>query len=249
MPPDMDDRGVGEGGGGGGGGAFLLDPHQHMMEPRRHSTSSVMPGQYPPKSTGMGMMPLSVLGEGFRSGEFVSPEEVLNSFRDVENNEIINRAKKMVGQAGDMLDFTRNCSDKVRTTQDLFTLAEFFAEEANLLYKVIRLFSYDVPAGEDKRALMAIADHIPKHCHQMQMLIQSPTVGKAATFTKVDSIIKEARQIVLLIAQVAQICYANANRYNLDFSNVSADIRCSGISGSASSEEAFGGSGNPGDSS
>ncbi len=247
LPPDMEDRR-----GGGGGSSGFLDPQQLMMEPRRHSTSSVMPGQYPPKAAGMGMMgmmPTADCEGAFRSGEFVSPEELLNSFKDVDNNEIINRAKKMVGQAKDMLDFTRSCSDKVRTTQDLFTLAEFFAQEANLLYKVIRLFSYDVPAGEDKRSLMAIADHIPKHCQQMQMLIQSPTVGKAAIFTKVDSIIREARQIVLLIARVAQICHANANKYDLDFSNVSADTKAASAGGMASSDEAFGGSGSAGDSS
>ena len=34
--------------------------------------------------------------------------------------------------------------------------------------QVIRLFSYDVPAGEDKRNLMAVADNVPKHCHQLQ---------------------------------------------------------------------------------
>ncbi len=250
MAPHM--GGVGDGGGGGGN---FLDPHQHpsMMEPRRHSTSSVMPGQYPPKAPAsmmMGMVP-PVLDSSGRpvaapgSGgnlEFVSPEEALASYKDVDNNEIVTRARKMLEQASDMVDFTRGCSEKVRTTQDLFTAAEFLAEEANLLYKVARLFSYDVPAGEDKRSLMAIADHVPKHCHRLRALIQSPTVGKAATFTKVDSIIKEARQVVLLVARVCQTCYANAKKYNLDFSNVSAEGGGRGTSGSSDSE-AFGGSG------
>ena len=40
--------------------------------------------------------------------------------------------------------------------QDLFTLGEYLCEESNCLYKMIRLFSYDVPTGEDKRALMAL---------------------------------------------------------------------------------------------
>ena len=60
------------------------------------------------------------------------------------------RAKKMAIQADDMFDFTRG-QGRVKTTQDLFTLAEYFAEECNILYKVIRLYSYDVPTGEDKR--------------------------------------------------------------------------------------------------
>ena len=85
------------------------------------------------------------------------------------------------------------------------------------------MFSYDVPSGEDKRTLMALADGVPKHCHQLQMLIQSPTVGKAATFTKVDSIIKETRQIVNLIVKVIQMCYNDSKKYNLDFSNVSLE--------------------------
>jgi hypothetical protein len=155
------------------------------------------------------------------------PEDLLNAFKDVDNNDIIKRAKKMAVQANDMYDFTRG-QGKVKTTQDLFTLAEYFAEETNIIYKVIRLFSYDVPSGEDKRALMAIADHVPKRCQQLQQLIQSSTVGKAATFTKVDSIIRESRQIINLVVTVAQMCYANANKYNLDFSNVSLEGRTTG---------------------
>ena len=46
-----------------------------------------------------------------------SPEEILNSYRDVENNEIVKRAKKMVWQANDMYDFLRGRSWRVRTTQ------------------------------------------------------------------------------------------------------------------------------------
>ena len=186
-----------------------LHPNYPYDAMRRHSTSGVMSGQYN-----------SVTAES--SG--CRPEDVLNSFKDVENNEIVRRSKKMAGQANDMLDFTHG-RGRVKTTQDLFTLAEYFAEEANLLYKVIRMFSYDVPTGEDKRSLMAIADHVPKHCHQLQMLIQSPIVGKAATFTKVDSIIKETRQIMVLVVRVVQTCHSNANKYNLDFSNVSLEGR------------------------
>ncbi|CAB4060708.1 unnamed protein product [Lepeophtheirus salmonis] len=152
------------------------------------------------------------------------PEEFLNSFKDVEKNEIINRSKKMASITKCMFNFTRG-EGKVKTTQDLFTQAEYFAEESNLLYKVIRIFSYDVPTGEDKRVLMAIADNVPKHCHQMQMLIQSTTVGKAATFTKVDSIIKETRTIMQLVVRIVEVCYSNATKYNLDFSNVSSEGR------------------------
>ena len=186
-----------------------LGPADSMMnEPRRHSTSGV-PGY-------------GNLHSYYHGYPQQRPQDVLNSYPDVANNDIIQRAKRMAQQADDMFAFTRG-QGRVKTTQDLFTLAEYFAEECNIIYKVIRLFSYDVPSGEDKRTLMALADGVPKHCHQLQMLIQSPTVGKAATFTKVDSIIKETRQIVNLIVKVIQMCYSDSKKYNLDFSNVSLE--------------------------
>ena len=187
------------------------------MDPaRRHSTSGVVGGSnhpfhhYPARRS---------------TSSFLRPEEMLDSYTEVENNEIIKRAKKMVVQSEDMLNFTRGYNGKVKTTQDLFTLAEYFAEETNVIYKVIRIFSYDVPAGEDKRSLMAIADEVPKHCHQLSMLIQIPIVGKAAIFTKVDSIVREARQIVILLVRVIEICFQNAKKYNLDFRNVTVQGR------------------------
>lgn len=182
-----------------------LGPSELMTEPRRHSTSGVP-------------------GYNLEHAPYYMqrPEDILNSYPDTENNDMVKRAKKMAVQADDMFAFTRG-QGRVKTTQDLFTLAEYFAEECNTLYKIIRLFSYDVPTGEDKRLLMALADGVPKHCHQLQMLIQSPTVGKAATFTKVDSIIKETRAIVNLVVKVVQMCFNHSKKYNLDFSNVSLE--------------------------
>ena len=150
----------------------MMNPANGHVEPRRHSTSGV---------PGYGNH-LSSYYHGYPQQR---PQDVLNSYPDAENNDIVQRAKRMAQQADDMFAFTRG-QGRVKTTQDLFTLAEYFAEECNIIYKVIRLFSYDVPGGEDKRTLMALADGVPKHCHQLLGLIQSPTTGKAATFTKVD---------------------------------------------------------------
>lgn len=53
------------------------------------------------------------------------------------------RAKNMSAMAFSMYQFTKG-EGELKTTQDLFTQAEYFAEEANRLYKVIRQFSYQV---------------------------------------------------------------------------------------------------------
>ena len=104
-------------------------------------------------------------------------QDLLDSYKDVtEDNDILKRARHMMSMAASMQNFTRG-EGKIKTTQDFFTAAEFFAEESNRLYKLIRMFSYIVPMGEDKRVLMQIADHIPRHCGQMQLLIQMPGVS------------------------------------------------------------------------
>jgi hypothetical protein len=63
-----------------------------------------------------------------------------------ENNDIVKRAKNMSSMAFSMYQFTRG-EGALKTTQDLFTQAEYFAEEANRLYKVVRQFSYQVQAA------------------------------------------------------------------------------------------------------
>lgn len=49
----------------------------------------------------------------------------------------------MSSMAFAMYQFTKG-EGRLNTTQDLFTQAEYFAEEANRLYKIIRQFSYQV---------------------------------------------------------------------------------------------------------
>ena len=64
----------------------------------------------------------------------------------------------------------------------------------------------------------------------LSRLVQSKTVGRAATFSKVDSIVRETRAITNLVVRVVEICYNNAKKYNLDFSNVTG---CEGKDDSA----------------
>lgn len=64
-----------------------------------------------------------------------------------EDNDIVRRAKNMSGMALSMYEFTKgDGGSSLRTTQDLFTQAEYLAEEANRLYKLVRQFSYQVPS-------------------------------------------------------------------------------------------------------
>lgn len=68
-----------------------------------------------------------------------------NAAKSHEDNDIVRRAKNMSGMALSMYEFTKgDGGSSLRTTQDLFTQAEYLAEEANRLYKLVRQFSYQV---------------------------------------------------------------------------------------------------------
>lgn len=83
-----------------------------------------------------------------------------------ENNDIVKRAKNMSAMALSMYQFTKG-EGNLRTTQDLFTQAEYFAEEANRLYKVVRQFSYQVKYHQIYNS---------PHCHDLSLSPYSLTI-------------------------------------------------------------------------
>ncbi|KAK9497281.1 hypothetical protein O3M35_004629 [Rhynocoris fuscipes] len=136
-----------------------------------------------------------------------------------ENNDIVKRARNMSKMAYSMYQFTKG-SGALKTTQDLFTQAEYLAEEANRLYKIVRQFSYQVPAGSHKKELLEQLDKIPTHVQQLQFTVKNPTVGKAATFTKVDTVIVETKNLMDVISKVVTTCFVCATKYALDLQGV-----------------------------
>lgn len=131
-----------------------------------------------------------------------------------ENNDIVKRAKNMSTMAISMYQFTKG-EGTLRTTQDLFTQAEYFAEEANRLYKVVRIFSYQVPAGDSKKELLDQLDVVPTFVQTLQFTVKDPTVGKAATFVKVDHVIRETKNLMNVINKVVTTCFDCANKVSI----------------------------------
>ncbi|KAK6106163.1 Vinculin family protein [Brugia pahangi] len=131
-------------------------------------------------------------------------------------NDIVKRAKAMSSMAYNMYLFTRG-DGPLKTTHDLFTQAEFFAEQANKMYKTVREFSYEVPGSAEKNDLSTILEKIPIHCQQLQVLVKSPTVGKPATFSKVDSVIQETKNLMNEIAKLVTACFVCATKFEIEF--------------------------------
>ncbi|MFH4975816.1 hypothetical protein AB6A40_002525 [Gnathostoma spinigerum] len=131
-------------------------------------------------------------------------------------NDIVKRAKAMSSMAYNMYLFTRG-DGPLKTTHDLFTQAEFFAEQANKMYKNVRDFSFEVPGSAEKSDLCAVLEKIPIRCQQLQVLVKSPTVGKPATFSKVDSVIQETKNLMNEIAKLVTACFVCATKFEIEF--------------------------------
>ena len=78
-------------------------------------------------------------------------------------NEIVRRAKNMSSMAFSIYLFTRG-EGPLKTTQDLFTQAEYFAEEGAKLFKTVKEFSLQVGRWEAFSAAFHVAVVITGVC-------------------------------------------------------------------------------------
>lgn len=131
-------------------------------------------------------------------------------------NDVVKRAKNMSSMAFSMYLFTRG-EGPLRTTQDLFTQASYFAEEANKLHKSVNGFIYQVPTGTQKQELQSYLEKTPPLIQKLIVTIKSPTIGKAATFNKVDSVIQETKNLMNAIAKLVTTCLICATKYSIDY--------------------------------
>lgn len=135
-----------------------------------------------------------------------------------ENNDIVKRAKNMSSMAFSMYQFTRG-EGALKTTQDLFTQAEYFAEEANRLYKVVRQFSYQSPQQEDWDSSTAFSalKHFERLVETTRMTLLGPGCRETLT-AALDTVIErtqdftdsaytshEHRENILLLCDRAQL--------------------------------------------
>lgn len=73
-----------------------------------------------------------------------------------------------------------------------------------------------VPTSTDKKELLEKVDEIPTRVQQLQFTVKNPTVGKAATFTKVDSVITETKNLMNVISKVVTFCFECASKVSME---------------------------------
>lgn len=71
---------------------------------------------------------------------------------------------------------------------------------------------FQVPMGANKKELLEQLDQVPTYVQQLQFTVKMPTVGKSATFTKVDSVINETKTLMNVISKVVTTCFVCATK-------------------------------------
>lgn len=102
--------------------------------------------------------------------------------------------------------FTRG-EGSLKTTQDLFNKAQQFLNLGVILNSIIKDFLVQVPAGHLKEELVQLRDKLPSNFKQLKSRLKQVTVGKAATFNKVDWVIQETRNFMNLVAKLVTSCF------------------------------------------
>lgn len=73
-------------------------------------------------------------------------------------------------------------------------------------------FYFQVPGGASKKDLLEHLDRVPTFVQRLQFTVKDHTVGKAATFTKVDNVIQETKNLMNVISKVVTTCFECATK-------------------------------------
>lgn len=69
--------------------------------------------------------------------------------------------------------------------------------------------------GANKKELLEQLDQVPTYVQQLQFTVKMPTVGKSATFSKVDSVINETKTLMNVISKVVTTCFVCATKVSI----------------------------------
>jgi len=73
--------------------------------------------------------------------------------------------------------------------------------------------------GANKKELLEQLDQVPTYVQQLQFTVKMPTVGKSATFSKVDSVINETKTLMNVISKVVTTCFVCATKVSASCSH------------------------------
>ncbi|KAG5893500.1 hypothetical protein JTB14_031643 [Gonioctena quinquepunctata] len=142
-------------------------------------------------------------------------------------------------QLDDMQEYGEASLEAGQTCEDIFSKENF--PESSKKKEMPACCSHSkmdgtVPGGATKKELLANLDKVPTFVQRLQFTVKDHTVGKAATFTKVDNVIQETKNLMNVISKVVTTCFECATKYKLEFRGAGTGTgRGSGGDGGSSS--------------
>uniref|UniRef100_A0A6P7GA19 Uncharacterized protein LOC114339633 n=1 Tax=Diabrotica virgifera virgifera TaxID=50390 RepID=A0A6P7GA19_DIAVI len=88
-------------------------------------------------------------------------------------------------------------------------------KERSVIFLFLNPSFAGVPCGANKKDLLAHLDKVPTFVQRLQFTVKDHTVGKAATFTKVDNVIQETKNLMNVISKVVTTCFECATKHNI----------------------------------
>ncbi|XP_071822639.1 alpha-catulin-like isoform X2 [Apostichopus japonicus] len=131
-----------------------------------------------------------------------------------QDNDIIRRARNLSSMAYAMHMFSSG-QGSLRTTQDLFKQAEYFAEEGNKLFRCVRDTTFQAPDCQLRSDLVHLLDRVLSYCQQLLFITRTPATGKVGTFNKVDSTIQDTKLLLTILIRILPLCNSLASQYHL----------------------------------
>lgn len=74
-----------------------------------------------------------------------------------------------------------------------------------------------MPAGQPKKELLDYLEHVPTYVQTLQFTVKEHTVGKAATFIKVDHVIRDTKNLMNVTNKLVTTCFDLASKVSITF--------------------------------
>ena len=75
-------------------------------------------------------------------------------------------------------------------------------------------YVFQLPPSPQRTHVSSLLERVPMLCNKLVVTIKSPTVGKAATFGKVDGVIQETKDLMNTVTKLVDACTVSTELVN-----------------------------------
>jgi len=88
-------------------------------------------------------------------------------------------------------------------------------EEGIRLSTIVQEFTNQVPNKTSRQEILIQLEQIPLMCHQLKLKLKTPVSGKNSTFSKVDTVICQTRDLMNTVTRLCTTVFLCQSKYNI----------------------------------